>query len=127
MKIKLFVAVFFICSSIFSQIECKHFVGNWKVSKEDKVTNFITLEKDEKGYGTSIIINNKFEIRETFSAPCGNDTLFLKFAQKGIGSFTYDDNYKIFISSIPILGDEIVFKLIAFYDNIIVFKPLKSN
>ena len=84
MKIKLFVAVFFICSSIFSQIECKHFVGNWKVSKEDKVTNFITLEKDEKGYGTSIIINNKFEIRETFSAPCGNDTRFLKFAQKGI-------------------------------------------
>ena len=120
------LALFLLTAISYSQIKCEHFVGKWTVIKKDIINDLITLEKNGKGYGTSIILNKNQQIREVFSAPCGNDTRFFSSAKKGFGDWSYNDKDKIFITTIPIIGNYKVFLLKAFFDNIIILKPLKE-
>ncbi|WP_343329439.1 hypothetical protein [Polaribacter staleyi] len=127
MKNKILLPLCFLVAIISSaQIKSIHFIGNWKIVKEDFNKDFIILKKNVKGFGSAIILFDQYKIRETFSAPCGNDIRFFSSVKKGVGNWMYNDKDKIFISSIPILCNEKRFKLIAFYDNKIVLKPIRN-
>lgn len=129
MKYKLTLFFCFLFSfNLSSQIKNEHFLGKWKFEKKDRLTKLITLKKDGKGYGITIYLFNNYKIRESYLAPCGNDSGILRSAKKGIGNWSYNDKDKVFISSIPILHNEKkVFKLISFNGDEIVLKPLENQ
>ena len=95
MKFKLLFCLFFLFSyNLISQIKSENFVGRWRLVKKERSTNLITIKKDTQGYGITIHLLKNGNIRETFSAPCGNDPRFFTSAKKGIGSWSYNDNNK---------------------------------
>jgi hypothetical protein len=125
MKFKLLFCILFLFSyNLISQIKPENFVGRWRLVKKDRSTNLITIKKDSHGYGVTIHLLKNGNIRETFSAPCGNDPRFFTSAKKGIGSWSYNDNNKMFTSTIAVLGNVKVFKLISFNGDVAVLKPL---
>ena len=125
MKFKLLFCLFFLFSyNLISQIKSENFVGRWRLVKKERSTNLITIKKDTQGYGITIHLLKKGNIRETFSAPCGNDPRFFTSAKKGIGSWSYNDNNKTLTSTIAVLDNVKVFKLISFYKDTAVLKPL---
>jgi len=125
----LFATSFVLLFSInnYSQVEEKHFFGEWYHVKTDKLTKEITLERTKKDYGISIFLKNDNSIRERYSARCGNDMQFFKSAKKGLGKWNYNSKTHVLTSSIPILYTNKNFKLIRFYDSKIVLKPLSKK
>ena len=125
MKFKLLFCILFLFSyNLISQIKPENFIGRWRLVKKDRITSLITIKKDSQGYGVIIYLMKNGNIRENVFAPCGNDSRRFTSAKKGIGSWSYNDDNKMFTSTIAVLGNVKVFKLISFNRDVAVLKPL---
>lgn len=121
-SVRIFILFLFFSTSLFSQKE-KDLIGDWSITKIDRKKNVITLIKREnQTYGSWYILKRDKTIRQAYSAPCGNDSGFFRAAAKGVGKWNFDEESKIFTSSI-LLYKYKNFKVVKFTGTTLVLIP----